>query len=125
MRTLRQLASAIIFLAALLSVRAQDQSWIVESLSPQNEFIYDLQTGTATGTNGVFIRFSDTTLTADRVALNQNSGTAVADGHVRINRAGQIWTGEHVSYNFKTSQMDTAAFRPSSSMRSTCSPTMS
>ena len=111
MRTLRQLASAIIFLAALLSVRAQDQSWIVESLSPQNEFIYDLQTGTATGTNGVFIRFSDTTLTADRVALNQNSGTAVADGHVRINRAGQIWTGEHVSYNFKTSQMDTAAFR--------------
>ncbi|MFM2082528.1 MAG: hypothetical protein RL380_1219 [Verrucomicrobiota bacterium] len=111
MKTLRPLATAFIFLTAVLCVRAQDQTWVVESLSPQNEFTYDLQTGTATGTNGVFIKFGGATLIADRVNLNQNAGTALAEGHVRINREGQIWTGEHVNYNFKTGQMDTDTFR--------------
>ena len=35
----------------------------------------------------------------------------MADGHVRIERGGQIWLGEHIDYNFKTRQMRSEQFR--------------
>ncbi|MFM2294127.1 MAG: hypothetical protein RLZZ350_540, partial [Verrucomicrobiota bacterium] len=111
MTTLRSLAVAFVFLIAAISTRAQDLAWVIESLAPQNEFNYDLKTGTATGTNGVYVRYGTATLTADSVSLNEKSGVAIAQGNVRINRAGQIWVGERVNYNFHTDQMDTESFR--------------
>ena len=50
-------------------------------------------------------------LTADRATVNEQTGETEADGRVRIQRDDQIWAGEHIRYNFKTRQMETAQFR--------------
>ena len=94
-----------------LAQSADEPAWEIETLSPQNEFIYDLRSGAAVGTNGVIVKYGGAALTADRVSVNQKSGEAVADGNVRIQREDQVWVGEHVIYNFKTRTMATEEFR--------------
>ena len=48
---------------------------------------------------------------ADSASVDQQTGEVVADGHVRIEQGDQIWTGEHIRYNFKTHQMQSEQFR--------------
>jgi LPS-assembly protein len=71
----------------------------------------DLRNNTARGTNGVFIDYNGTVLTADSVFLDRNSGQAIADGHVRIQQGDQLFVGDHFHYNFKTHQMIADQFR--------------
>ena len=113
-------AIATLFLAlALISATAQetDNSWEVQALSKiipgtvQGLVDYDVASGTATGTNGVYIKYGSTTLTADSASVNQQTGEAVADGNVRIESAGQLWVGDHIRYNFKTRVMQSEQFR--------------
>jgi lipopolysaccharide assembly outer membrane protein LptD (OstA) len=59
----------------------------------------------------VIIKYSGAVLTAQRVTLNQQTGEAVADGAVRIQQEDLIYAGEHISYNFKTHQMEAQQFR--------------
>jgi lipopolysaccharide assembly outer membrane protein LptD (OstA) len=95
---------------------AQEQpTWDIQAL---NNIIPGLPVGsimmqgdTATGTNGVYVKYGATVLTADSVSLNQQTGNVVADGHVRIETGDQIWVGEHITYNFKTHQMQSEQFR--------------
>jgi LPS-assembly protein len=109
----------ILFALALFSATAQETniSWEVDALSRiipgtvQGLVDYDPATGTASGTNGIYIKYGSTTLTADAASVNQQSGEAVADGHVRIESADQLWVGEHIRYNFKTHLMQSAEFR--------------
>ncbi len=108
----------ILFALSIFSVAAQEtQSWEMDALSKiipgtvQGLVDYDPATGTATGTNGVYIKYGNTTLTADTASVNQKSGEAVADGHVRIESADQLWVGDHIRYNFKTHQMQSEQFR--------------
>ncbi len=72
---------------------------------------YDPASGTATGTNGVYVKYGNTTLTADSASLDMQSGEAIADGNVRIESGDQLWVGEHIRYNFKTHQMQSEQFR--------------
>ena len=46
-----------------------------------------------------------------RQRFNRTGGDVVADGHVRIEKGGQIWLGDHINYNFKTHQMRSEQFR--------------
>ncbi len=110
----------LIFIAAMapVIVSAQQQpGFVMEALhdllpgAPPGAWIYNLATQSARGTNGVFLSYGDATLIADTVNLNQETGEATADGHVRIEQAGQIWLGDHIDYNFKTRQMHTEQFR--------------
>jgi lipopolysaccharide assembly outer membrane protein LptD (OstA) len=110
----------LIFLAAMAPavVSAQEQSgWIMETLhdvlpsAPIGSWEYSFASQISRGTNGVFISYGDTVLTADNVTVNQQTGEADADGNVRIEQAGQIWVGDHIDYNFKTRQMHTEQFR--------------
>jgi lipopolysaccharide assembly outer membrane protein LptD (OstA) len=105
------IVTALVMLLTVAAGRAQEQAWVIESLSPQNDFIYDLNTSSASGTNGVIIKYGGAILTADQVTVSQKTGEALADGHVRIQRDDQVWVGEHISYNFKTRMMETAEFR--------------
>ena len=66
---------------------------------------------TITVTNGAFVKYGDTVLTADSVAVNTKTGETAADGDVRIEQGGEIWVGEHITYNFKTRQMRSEEFR--------------
>jgi lipopolysaccharide assembly outer membrane protein LptD (OstA) len=107
---------------ALLSVifpfvaLAQEQpTWDIQAL---NNIIPGLPVGsimmqgdTATGTNGVYVKYGNTVLTADTASLNQQTGNVVADGRVHIEMGDQIWVGEHITYNFKTHQMQSEQFR--------------
>ncbi len=88
-----------------------DEEWIIEALTPEGQFDYDAATGVATGTNGLLIKFGGAVMTADRAAVNQETGEAEGDGNVRIQRDDQIWAGEHIRYNFKTRQMEAQQFR--------------
>ena len=112
----RTMKKSITWVALLLCLtplvgHAQEAAWEIESLSPQNEFVYDLNSGSGVGTNGVIIRYAGAVLTADRVSLNQNTGEATAAGHVRIQRDDQVWVGDRIAYNFKTLKMSAEEFR--------------
>jgi lipopolysaccharide assembly outer membrane protein LptD (OstA) len=110
--------SALIFLFALFPFIARAQgppSWEVMAL---NQIIPGTPTGsvdmagdTATGTNGVCVKYGETVLMADNASVNTKTGEAVADGNVRIEEGGLIWTGEHIRYNFKTHRMQSEEFR--------------
>ena len=71
----------------------------------------DMVGDTATGTNGICVKYGEAVLMADSATVNQQTGEAVADGHVRIEEGDQIWVGEHIRYNFKTHQMQSEQFR--------------
>jgi LPS-assembly protein len=118
-------AIALLFFATffVFSVAAQEaeapavQAWEVQALSKiipgtvEGKMDYDPVNGTATGTNGVYVKYANTTLTADSASLNTQSGEVIADGHVRIESGDQLWVGDHIRYNFKTHQMQTEQFR--------------
>ncbi|MDE3067532.1 MAG: LPS-assembly protein LptD [Verrucomicrobiota bacterium] len=118
MRQLPAIAILLFPVAAFpfLAPAQQGQGWVVEQLqdiepgAPAGGVAYDLAAGTASGTN-VFVQHGGATLSAASVTVNQQTGEAVADGHVRIEWGDQIWTGEHISYNFKTHQMRSEEFR--------------
>jgi LPS-assembly protein len=110
----------LVFLFALIpfaSFAQEPDSWEVQALNqivpgaPVGNVVYDMASGTAHGTNGVFVKYGDTVLTADSVSMNSQSGETMADGHVRIMMGDQLWVGEHINYNFKTRQMQSEQFR--------------
>ena len=96
---------------------AEEPTWEVQALSQiipgtvKGDVEYDRATDTATGTNGIFVRYGTTVLTADNAALNTKSGDVEADGSVRIESGDQLWVGDHIHYNFKTRQMRSEQFR--------------
>jgi lipopolysaccharide assembly outer membrane protein LptD (OstA) len=70
-----------------------------------------MQGDITTGTNGVYVKYGSTVLTADNVSLNKETGDVVADGHVRIETGDEIWVGEHITYNMNTHLMQSEQFR--------------
>ena len=101
-----------------LAVAAQDEpAWEVQSLHQilpgvvEGRVDYDLASGVATGTNGVFIRYGGAVLTADNASVNLKTGDVRADGAVRIESGDQLWVGDHIQYNFKTRRMSSEQFR--------------
>jgi lipopolysaccharide assembly outer membrane protein LptD (OstA) len=117
MRKLFPIAALILFAAIFpLPVMAEEPLAIeVQSLNQivpgGPEGSVTITSTSATGTNGVFARYGDTTLTADSATVDFQTGETVADGRVRIEQGEQIWLGEHINYNFKTRQMQTEQFR--------------
>jgi hypothetical protein len=115
-------AIALIFLAALFSFSAiaeDEASWEVEALSQilpgtvEGGVDYDFASGTAIGTNGIYVNYNQgsAVLTADSASVNRKTGEVEADGNVRIESGDQLWVGEHIRYNFKTRQMRSEQFR--------------
>ncbi len=115
MRKLPASAALIFFVALFSHPLLAQQSLLIEAL---NQVLPGASAGhiemTATnaiGTNGVFIQYGDTTLTADSATVDWRTGQCAADGHVRIAQGQMLWVGEHMDYNFKTRQMRTEEFR--------------
>jgi LPS-assembly protein len=118
MKPFSTLALILCLALSAFSVAAQDESaWEVQALSQiipgtvEGKVDYDQAAGVATGTNGVFVRYGTTVLTADNASLNMKSGDVEADGNVRIESGDQLWVGDHIHYNFKTKQMRSEQFR--------------
>jgi len=89
----------------------QLQAWDIQPLTEEGWVEYDYQTGIAEGTNGVRVVYGNAILTADKVKFHPQDGETIADGHVHIQQAEQLWVGEHMTYNFKTQQMEAKEFR--------------
>jgi LPS-assembly protein len=108
-------AAAIFSFFVCLSADAQQASspMVIQSLdtnSPAGVW-YEMGPHIAHGTNGVFINYNATVLTADSVSWNQASGEATADGHVHIQQGAQLFVGDHVQYNLNTHDMVAEQFR--------------
>ena len=95
-------AIALIFSVVTLAFSAIAQNegaWEVQALSQvlpgtiEGKVDYDLAAGTATGKDGVFIRYGNAVLTADTAKLNTKTGDVQADGNVRIESGDQLWVG--------------------------------
>lgn len=83
--------------------------WTIES--PHGEIDYNIETGITTATNGIVVKYADATLTADTATLNQNTGELMAEGNVRLERQGMVWTGSSIHYNFITGKIIAQNFR--------------
>jgi LPS-assembly protein len=108
-------ASAFFSLLVCVSVPAQqaNSDMTIQSLDTNNPagLWYEMTARVAHGTNGVYINYNGTVLTADAASWDQNSGQAIADGHVHIQQGDQVWVGDHVRYNLNTHDMVAEQFR--------------
>lgn len=119
MRSLPAIALRIFLFAAIpfISFAQEQPSWEVQALNqiipglPEGNVTYDLSSGLAEGTNGIFVKYGNTVLMADSATLNSETGEAVASGNVHIQQGDQLWVGEQIRYNFKTQQMQSEQFR--------------
>ncbi|MDA1045077.1 MAG: hypothetical protein O3C57_07635, partial [Verrucomicrobia bacterium] len=65
---------------------------------------YDRKNNVVEGIGHVIIRKGDVILHADYVRVNTLTEEAEAQGNVKITRGEEEWTGDSVTYNFKTGQ---------------------
>jgi lipopolysaccharide assembly outer membrane protein LptD (OstA) len=105
-----QLALALCILFPTVSSRAQPEQ-AISFEAPGGVIQLDRQTGRVTATNGIIAKYGNVVLTADAASVNQQTGEAAADGHVRIQMEDQLWAGDHIRYNFRTRQMSSDEFR--------------
>lgn len=111
------LALALLALPAVLLGQQQEETeWSIESLSkkPGSEPTYDYVSGIVIASNGVLVRYGGVVLTAETVGIHLVTGEAIADGDVRIQQGDQLWVSQHISYNFKTHQIEAKEFRTGS-----------
>ncbi len=83
----------------------------VRAVSPDALFEYEEETGTVSDPLGVSVRYGDAVLQAKRVRVNRQTGEVLAEGEVRLQRGGELWTGERLRYNFATREMQGEYFR--------------
>lgn len=94
--------SSCFWTVGLLRGAEEPLRWEIEAA---DKLEYDPQTGIATITNGVVVKYSGAVLSARKATLNQLTGDVVAEGDVRIERHDQRWTGEKIQYNFNTEKI--------------------
>jgi LPS-assembly protein len=103
------IVAMVFFVFCFASKGQQNPAEEGELISGQGSF--SPSTGIGVFTNEVIIKYQGTVLTADRALVNEKTGETIADGNVRIQHGNQIWTGDHISYNYKTRQIATRKFR--------------
>lgn len=96
---------------SLISRAAEPAGIELRALSEQGDFEYDEASGVATSPAGVQVTYGDATLTAHRIHVDRNTGEVTADGQVRLQRGAEVWTSEHLTYNFYTRAIDAGHFR--------------
>jgi len=105
------LVGIYVWLLSIIPCNATEIPPTWEVHTPHGILGYDLQRHVLVATNGVVVRYGDSTLVADQAVLDQSTGEAQAEGNVRIYHGQQVWVAESVRYNFKTRQMETRQFR--------------
>ncbi|MBU6401023.1 MAG: LPS assembly protein LptD [Verrucomicrobia bacterium] len=102
--------------AVLAAAHAQDKPGSaageinIFGLTDQSQVIYQTN-GFWVGVNGIKVTYSNVVLTAHAVSLNPNTADVTADGAVFLQRGKELWTGEHLEYNFRTRNLRSGPFR--------------
>ena len=105
---MRKLCASVLFsvVAGALFAAEQESGWTLEA----PEGMVEMGAKIATITNGT-IRYAGTTLTSKSASVNRETGQAVAEGDVRIERGGLTWIGQRVEYNFITRKLVADGFK--------------
>jgi len=104
--------SALVLCFMVVSLYAQQQAgWEIEALSDKGLAEYDLDDPHLLRGTRRPGQVCGAVLTAETVTLDQQSGEALAEGKVRIQRDEQIWVGDKIRYNFKTREIQAEQFR--------------
>src|SRR5262245_54787231 len=103
-RSMPKLRAIVPLLALLCAVvpawsAETEEPWFIDSPSGM---VYNERDGTITLTNGVTIRHMGAVLTARRARINQETGECEAEGDVRLEGDGKVWTSDKLRYNFQT-----------------------
>jgi lipopolysaccharide assembly outer membrane protein LptD (OstA) len=101
----------VLFAGGALALAQEEQGLKWQFEAPEGGLQYEPDTGLAIATNGIVAKYAGAVLTARRAEVNQNTGEVKAEGNVRLERAGQIWAGDYLEYNFKTGRMRGQTFR--------------
>jgi len=83
----------------------QTEGWTLDTSG------FEFQGKIATATNGLRVEYAGASLQAERGTVNIETGEVVAEGNVRVVREGREWSGERISYNFKTRRILGEDFR--------------
>ena len=100
-------------LAVPAALRAQQQpAWEMNGLFEKSLVEADIdEPHRLRGTGGVSFTYAGALLTAETIFFDPQSGEALAEGDVRIQRDEQIWVGDKIRYNFKTREIQAEQFR--------------
>ena len=66
---------------------------------------FDPETGIATATGQVHIKFGDVEITAGKAIYNSNTKDVIAQDNVTILKSGTVFRGENIIYNFDTQDL--------------------
>ena len=75
------------------------------------ETSFDPETGIATATGDVHIKYGDTEITAGKADYNASSGDVMARENVTVWKAGVTYKGQNLMYNIKTNEITGNAVR--------------
>jgi len=104
---MRQLSGIILVFfcgcSVLLAQTTNEHGRIIIEATPGDEGVeYNMAKNMVTATNGITVRYEEAVLTARRATLNFDTGEAVAEGEVRLQRGPQMLIGDSIQYNFYT-----------------------
>src|SRR5687768_5973474 len=106
---MHRLLAIIALLTTLGALRARAAELTNQWTFEGDALVYN-EAGIASATRMTVV-YGDIKMYADRAAVNRNTGDAIAEGNVRIERGGQVWQGERVEYNFFTGKLVSEQFR--------------
>jgi LPS-assembly protein len=111
LRQILVLGMFLVVLARALHAQPVEQLIHINPLNDQGFVEWDYDRGLFVGTNGMIVRYGNAVLTADSVAVDEDSGEVTADGHVHIQREDQVWVSDHARYNFFTRGIEAEHYR--------------
>ena len=103
----RPIILLLLCLVAASGARAAEDRWTILG----DDVSFKPSTGVISFTNGITVKYGGATLTAKQMRLNMESGDALAEGAVRLERDNKVWTSERIEYNFKTRRLVGGEFR--------------
>lgn len=110
MRTRLVILLLLLMLTPWLEAAAQELKEPLR-IDSQDFVEFDTETGFAIVTNGVTMYYGTTTLSAKQASWSEATGEVNAQGQVRLDREGVLWTGEILRYNFLTGRMSGEGFK--------------
>ncbi len=116
---MKQLLRALFyFFAAVLSFHAlaaeESVPWKIRAQDSLGEVEYDPSTGDLISPVGVVVTYGDTTISAEKMKANEQTGDVFAEGSVIVKKKNFVWYAESVAYNFKTGQSQGTDFKTGS-----------
>jgi len=112
---MKRISALVLAVTLTLSANTYAQGLLENVTSNINieglETSFDPETGIATATGDVHIKYGDTEITAGRADYNASTGDVMARENVTVWKAGVTYKGQNLMYNIKTNELTGNAVR--------------